>query len=217
MARTGESGAKGISAFVLDAASKGISYGRKEPKMGWNSQPTRAITFDNVVVPTAQILGQEGEGFTFAMKGLDGGRINIATCSVGTAQHALNLAIQYLQERKQFGKPLASFQALQFNVADLVTELVAARQMVRLAAFKLDHGHADATTYCAMAKRFATDVGFKVCDGVLQLFGGYGYIKEYSLERHFRDVRVHQILEGTNEIMRLIIARRALDDGESIL
>ncbi|WP_112477894.1 acyl-CoA dehydrogenase family protein [Vibrio variabilis] len=217
MARTGELGAKGISALVLDATSEGISYGRKEPKMGWNSQPTRAITFDNVVVPAAQILGQEGEGFTFAMKGLDGGRINIATCSVGTAQHALNLATQYLQERKQFGKPLASFQALQFNVADLVTELVAARQMVRLAAFKLDHGHADATTYCAMAKRFATDVGFKVCDGVLQLFGGYGYIKEYSLERHFRDVRVHQILEGTNEIMRLIIARRALSDGESIL
>jgi alkylation response protein AidB-like acyl-CoA dehydrogenase len=217
MARTGDSGAKGISAFVLDATSEGICYGRKEPKMGWNSQPTRAITFDNVVVPGRQILGQEGEGFTFAMKGLDGGRINIATCSVGTAQHALNLAIQYLQERKQFGKPLASFQALQFNVADLVTELVAARQMVRLAAFKLDHGHEDATTYCAMAKRFATDVGFKVCDGVLQLFGGYGYIKEYSLERHFRDVRVHQILEGTNEIMRLIIARRVLSDDDSIL
>jgi alkylation response protein AidB-like acyl-CoA dehydrogenase len=217
MARTGDSGAKGISSFVLDATSEGLSYGRKEPKMGWNSQPTRAVTLDNVVVPATQILGQEGEGFTFAMKGLDGGRINIATCSIGTAQHALNLAIQYLQERKQFGKPLASFQALQFNVADLVTELVAARQMVRLAAFKLDHGHPDATTYCAMAKRFATDVGFKVCDGVLQLFGGYGYIKEYSLERHFRDVRVHQILEGTNEIMRLIIARRALSDGESLL
>lgn len=216
MARTGEVGAKGISAFVLDADSEGISFGRKEPKMGWNSQPTRAITFENVKVPVNQLLGREGEGFTFAMKGLDGGRINIATCSVGTAQHALNQATQYLQERKQFGQPLASFQALQFKLADLATELVAARQIVRLAAFKLDAGHADATTYCAMAKRYATDVGFKVCDGVLQLFGGYGYIKEYSLERHFRDVRVHQILEGTNEIMRLIIARRLLNNSYPI-
>ncbi|MGR5176420.1 acyl-CoA dehydrogenase family protein [Vibrio mediterranei] len=216
MARTGESGPKGISAFVVPADAEGISYGRKEPKMGWNSQPTRAITFDNVRVPAANLLGAEGQGFVLAMKGLDGGRVNIASCSVGTAQHALNQAIQYLTERKQFGRTLDQFQALQFKVADMATELVAARQMVRLAAFKLDAGHSDASTYCAMAKRFATDVGFKVCDQVLQLFGGYGYIKEYSIERHFRDVRVHQILEGTNEIMRLLIARRVLSDSRTI-
>ncbi|KGY13967.1 acyl-CoA dehydrogenase [Vibrio tubiashii] len=217
MARTGEQGAKGISAFVVPADSQGISYGRKEPKMGWNSQPTRSITFENVVVPKEYLLGEEGQGFTFAMKGLDGGRINIATCSVGTAQQALNLALEYSKERKQFGNALASFQALQFKLADMATELIAARQMVRLAASKLDLGDPNATAYCAMAKRFATDVGFKVCDQALQLFGGYGYIKEYPLERHFRDVRVHQILEGTNEIMRLIIARRLLSEGSQIL
>ncbi len=217
MARTGEQGAKGISAFVVPADRQGISYGRKEPKMGWNSQPTRSITFENVVVPKEYLLGEEGQGFTFAMKGLDGGRINIATCSVGTAQQALNLALEYSKERKQFGNALASFQALQFKLADMATELIAARQMVRLAASKLDRGDPEATAYCAMAKRFATDVGFKVCDQALQLFGGYGYIKEYPLERHFRDVRVHQILEGTNEIMRLIIARRLLSEGSQIL
>ncbi|MEF1291380.1 acyl-CoA dehydrogenase family protein [Vibrio sp. M260118] len=216
MARTGDKGAKGISAFVVPADSQGISYGRKEPKMGWNSQPTRSITFENVVVPKEYLLGEEGQGFTFAMKGLDGGRINIATCSVGTAQQALNLALEYSKERKQFGNALASFQALQFKLADMATELIAARQMVRLAASKLDRGDPEATAYCAMAKRFATDVGFKVCDQALQLFGGYGYIKEYPLERHFRDVRVHQILEGTNEIMRLIIARRLLSEGSQI-
>ena len=217
MARTSDEGAKGISAFVVPANSAGISYGRKEPKMGWNSQPTRSITFENVKVPKDHLLGQEGQGFVFAMKGLDGGRINIATCSVGTAQHALNLATQYLNERKQFGRELGQFQSLQFKLADMATELVAARQMVRLAASKLDNGDPQATTYCAMAKRFATDVGFKVCDQALQLYGGYGYIKEYPLERHFRDVRVHQILEGTNEIMRVIIARRLLSDGAEIL
>lgn len=217
MARTSDEGAKGISAFVVPASIGGISYGRKEPKMGWNSQPTRSITFENVKVPKDHLLGQEGQGFVFAMKGLDGGRINIATCSVGTAQHALNLATQYLNERKQFGRELGQFQSLQFKLADMATELVAARQMVRLAASKLDNGDPQATTYCAMAKRFATDVGFKVCDQALQLYGGYGYIKEYPLERHFRDVRVHQILEGTNEIMRVIIARRLLSDGAEIL
>ncbi|NOI28526.1 acyl-CoA dehydrogenase family protein [Vibrio coralliilyticus] len=217
MARTGDSSAKGISAFVIPADSEGISYGRKEPKMGWNSQPTRAITFDNVVVPEKYLLGKEGEGFTFAMKGLDGGRINIATCSIGTAQQALNEAMQYVKERKQFGKELAQFQGLQFRLADMVTELVAARQMVRLAASKLDNQDPEATAYCAMAKRFATDVGFKICDQALQLYGGYGYIKEYPMERHFRDVRVHQILEGTNEIMRLIIARRMLAEGSQLL
>jgi len=217
MARTQDSGAKGISAFVVPADSKGISYGRKEPKLGWKSQPTRSITFDNVAIPASHLLGEEGQGFVFAMKGLDGGRINIATCSVGTAQQALNQATQYIQERKQFGKALSQFQALQFKLADLATELVAARQLVRLAASKLDKQSPDATAYCAMAKRFATDVGFNVCDQALQLYGGYGYIKEYPIERYFRDVRVHQILEGTNEIMRLIIARRLLTEGAELL
>ncbi|MCF7370209.1 acyl-CoA dehydrogenase family protein [Vibrio sp. J2-3(2022)] len=217
MARTGEAGAKGVSAFVVPAQTGGISYGRKEPKMGWNSQPTRAVTFENVVVPASHLLGEEGQGFVFAMKGLDGGRINIATCSVGTAQQALNQAARYIQERKQFGKPLAQFQALQFKLADMATELVAARQLVRYAASKLDRNDPDATAYCAMAKRFATDVGFQVCDQALQLYGGYGYIKEYPMERHFRDVRVHQILEGTNEIMRLIIARRLLSEESTLL
>ncbi|HHX8267753.1 TPA: acyl-CoA dehydrogenase family protein [Vibrio diabolicus] len=217
MARTGEAGAKGVSAFVVPAQAGGISYGRKEPKMGWNSQPTRAVTFENVVVPASHLLGKEGQGFVFAMKGLDGGRINIATCSVGTAQQALNQAARYIQERKQFGKPLAQFQALQFKLADMATELVAARQLVRYAASKLDRNDPDATAYCAMAKRFATDVSFHVCDQALQLYGGYGYIKEYPMERHFRDVRVHQILEGTNEIMRLIIARRLLSEESTLL
>ncbi|MDF4947512.1 acyl-CoA dehydrogenase family protein [Vibrio parahaemolyticus] len=217
MARTGEAGAKGVSAFVVPAQADGISYGRKEPKMGWNSQPTRAVTFENVVIPASHLLGEEGQGFIFAMKGLDGGRINIATCSVGTAQQALNQATQYMQERKQFGKSLAQFQALQFKLADMATELVAARQLVRYAASKLDRGDPDATTYCAMAKCFATDVGFQICDQALQIYGGYGYIKEYPMERYFRDVRVHQILEGTNEIMRLIIARRLLSETSALL
>ncbi|HGF4912197.1 TPA: acyl-CoA dehydrogenase family protein [Vibrio parahaemolyticus] len=217
MARTGEAGAKGVSAFVVPAQADGISYGRKEPKMGWNSQPTRAVTFENVVIPASHLLGEEGQGFIFAMKGLDGGRINIATCSVGTAQQALNQATQYMLERKQFGKSLAQFQALQFKLADMATELVAARQLVRYAASKLDRSDPDATTYCAMAKRFATDVGFQICDQALQIYGGYGYIKEYPMERYFRDVRVHQILEGTNEIMRLIIARRLLSETSALL
>jgi len=213
MARTGDaaSGASGISAFAVPADTPGISYGKKEQKMGWNSQPTRTISFDNVRIPADHLLGREGEGFKIAMKGLDGGRINIATCSVGAAQGALNAAQQYMQDRKQFGKPIASFQALQFKLAEMATELVAARQMVRLAASKLDAGARDATTYCAMAKRFATDAGFTVVNEALQLHGGYGYIREYPLERLLRDARVHQILEGTNEIMRVIIARRMLD------
>jgi hypothetical protein len=213
MARTGEAGPKGISAFIVPADAQGVIYGKAEEKMGWNAQPTRLITFDNVRIPAFYLLGNEGEGFGFAMKGLDGGRINIATCSIGTAQQALNTARNYMLERQQFGKPLAAFQALQFKLADMATELVAARQLVRLAAFKLDSNDPEKTAYCAMAKRFATDVGFQVCDQALQLHGGYGYIKEYPLERHFRDVRVHQILEGTNEIMRLIIGRRLLDDA----
>ncbi|HHX8368490.1 TPA: acyl-CoA dehydrogenase family protein [Vibrio alginolyticus] len=217
MARSCGEGAGGVSAFVVPADCEGISYGKKEAKMGWNCQPTRMITFENVRIPADYLLGEEGEGFKFAMLGLDGGRINIATCSVGTAQQALNEAKQYMNERKQFGRSLAQFQALQFKLADMATELVAARQMVRLAAAKLDAQHAEKSAYCAMAKRFATDVGFKVCDQALQIHGGYGYIKEYPVERHFRDVRVHQILEGTNEIMRLIVARRLLTEGVELL
>lgn len=215
MARTGADGPSGISAFVVPADAKGIEYGKAEEKMGWNAQPTRLISFEDVRIPAANLLGAEGEGFKFAMQGLDGGRINIATCSIGTAQAALNTAREYLKERTQFGKPLAAFQALQFKIADMNTELVAARQMVRLAAFKLDTNDSEKTTYCAMAKRFATDVGFTVCNDALQIHGGYGYIKEYPLERHVRDVRVHQILEGTNEIMRVIIARRILAESAS--
>jgi len=215
MTRTGanDSGATGITAFAVPADLPGISYGKNESKMGWNSQPTRTITFEDVRVPANYRLGEEGEGFKIAMKGLDGGRINIASCSVGAAQATLNHAQQYIQERKQFGKPLAAFQALQFKLADMVTELVAARQMIRLAASKLDQNDADKSTYCAMAKRFATDIGFQVCNEALQLHGGYGYLREYPIERFLRDARVHQILEGTNEIMRVIVARRILEEG----
>lgn len=210
MARTGESGAGGISAFAVDASSEGISYGRKEQKMGWNSQPTRMITFEDLRVPASALLGAEGDGFKIAMKGLDGGRVNIGACSIGTAQAALQRARDYMLDRSQFGKTLSNFQALQFKLADMTTQLVAARQMIRLAASRLDAGHPDRTVYCAMAKQFATDVGYSVADDALQIFGGNGYIKEYPMERYLRDNRVHRILEGTNEIMRLIIARRAL-------
>jgi alkylation response protein AidB-like acyl-CoA dehydrogenase len=212
MARTGGPGPAGISAFLVAADSAGVRYGKNEQKLGWNSQPTRAIYFDDVRVPAAQILGVEGEGFKIAMRGLDGGRINIAACSVGAAQAALNAAQRYMRERHQFGRPLAEFQALQFKLADMATELVAARQMVRLASSKLDRGDPDATVYCAMAKRLATDIGFEVCNQALQLHGGYGYLKDAPLERYLRDTRVHQILEGTNEIMRVIIARRMLQE-----
>lgn len=206
-------GAKGISSFVVPADTAGVSYGRKEEKMGWNSQPTRAITFEDARIPASYRLGAEGEGFKIAMKGLDGGRINIATTAVGTAQAALQTSAAYVQERQQFGGPISQFQSVQFKLADMATELVAARQMVRMAASRLDAGHPEATVYCAMAKRFATDVAFEVCNEAVQLHGGYGYIREYPLERHLRDVRVHQILEGTNEIMRVIIARRVLMEG----
>ncbi|MEX1668920.1 acyl-CoA dehydrogenase family protein [Zhongshania guokunii] len=213
MLRTGGDGPKGISAFAIPANAPGVSYGKKEEKMGWNSQPTRTVSFEDVVVPAANMLGSEGQGFKIAMKGLDGGRINIATCSIGTAQAALEATIEYVKERKQFGQAIADFQNTQFKLADMTTDLVAARQMVRLAAFKLDSGDPEASTYCAMAKRFATDACFTICNDALQLHGGYGYIKEYPLERHVRDSRVHQILEGTNEIMRVIIGRRLLIDG----
>ena len=213
MARTGGEGPKGISAFAVPADTPGISYGRKEEKMGWNSQPTRSVTFEDARIPATHLLASEGEGFKLAMKGLDGGRINIATCSVGTAQAALDAAQRYMRERKQFGHAIADFQALQFKLADMATELVAARQMVRLAAAKLDAGDANLTAYCAMAKRFATDAGFKICNEALQIHGGYGYLRDYPLERHVRDTRVHQILEGTNEVMRVIVGRRMLDEG----
>ena len=213
MLRTGGPGPKGISALLIPADAEGVSYGKKEDKMGWNAQPTRMVTFDNVRVPVANRLGEEGQGFAIAMEGLDGGRINIATCSVGTAQQALEEATAYVQERQQFDTAIAEFQSVQFKLADMLTELVAARQMVRLAASKLDNKDPQASTYCAMAKRFATDVGFNVCNDALQLHGGYGYIKEYPMERHVRDTRVHQILEGTNEIMRVIVSRKLLMEG----
>jgi alkylation response protein AidB-like acyl-CoA dehydrogenase len=216
MARTSAAGPKGISAFAVPADSKGIVYGRKELKMGWNSQSTRSISFDNVQVPAVNLLGDEGDGFTLAMKGLDGGRVNIATCSVGAAQGAYDAARSYMVERKQFGQYLASFQALQFKLADMLTHIVASRQMVRLAASKIDQNDPQASAYCAMAKRLATDLCFQVCLDAQQIHGGYGYLKDYPLERLVRDTRVHQILEGTNEIMRVIVARQILDKGADI-
>ncbi len=213
MLRTGDAGPKGVTAVLVPADTDGISYGKNEHKMGWNAQPTRAITFDGVRIPKKYRLGEEGQGFSIAMDGLDGGRINIATCSVGTAQKALEDATAYVQDRQQFGQAIADFQATQFALSDMLTELVAARQMVRLAASKLDSGDGQAGTYCAMAKRFATDAGFKVCNDALQLLGGYGYLREYPMERYVRDTRVHQILEGTNQIMRVIISRRMLMAG----
>ena len=215
MARTGGAGAGGISAFLVPAGSAGVAYGKAEEKMGWNSQPTRAISFDGVRVPASHLLGAEGDGFKLAMRGLDGGRINIATCSIGAAQAALNSAQRHMGERVQFKRVLGEFQALQFKLADMQTGLVAARQMVRLAATKLDAGAANAAIYCAMAKRLATDTGFTVCNEALQIHGGYGYLRDYPLERFLRDVRVHQILEGTNEIMRVIVARHLLQHAPS--
>lgn len=213
MARTGEDGAKGISCFLVPADAPGVHYGRNEDKMGWKAQPTRTITFEGVRIPASNRIGPEGDGFVYAMKGLDGGRLNIASCSLGAAQAALEQSLRYVEERKQFGKALSEFQALQFKLADMLTHLTASRQMVRLAAHKLDQGHGEASLYCAMAKRFATDHCFDVCNEALQLHGGYGYLNDYPLERWVRDARVHQILEGTNEIMRVIIARRLLLQG----
>jgi len=210
MARTGEGGARGVSAFLVEAGTPGLSFGAQERKMGWNAQPTAMVHFDGVRVPAAHRIGAEGEGFRFAMAGLDGGRINIAACSLGGAGLALETAREHLSARRQFGRPLADFQALQFRLADMATELEAARLMVRRAAFALDAGDPDATLYCAMAKRFATDGGFEVANQALQLHGGYGYLRDYPLERIVRDLRVHQILEGTNEIMRVIISRELL-------
>ena len=218
MARTGDSGARGISCFLIPADLPGIEYGKNEPKMGWKNQPTRLVSLTDVKVSKKNLVGEEGNGFKIAMQGLDGGRINIATCSIGTAQSALEEAQKYMNQREQFGKKISEFQAMQFKIADMVTELIAARTMTRLAASKVDKNDSEATIYSAMAKRFATDVGFNVCNEALQIFGGYGYIQEYPLERYVRDVRVHQILEGTNEIMKMIIGRRMImEDAASII
>jgi alkylation response protein AidB-like acyl-CoA dehydrogenase len=210
MVRTGEPGPKGITALVVEKGATGLSFGKREEKMGWRSQPTTSVILDQVRVPVANRLGEEGEGFKIAMTGLDGGRLSIAACSLGGAQACLDMALQYAGEREQFGKKIKEFQSIQFRLADMATELAAARLMVHKAAVLLEEGHMEATLYCAMAKRLATDVGFSVVNEALQIHGGYGYIKEYQVERYLRDLRVHQILEGTNEIMRVIIARHLL-------
>jgi len=212
MCRTGGEGPKGISTLVVPKDTPGLSFGRKEVKLGWNSQPTAAVIFENARVPVANRLGEEGDGFKIAMMGLDGGRLNIGACSLGGARAALEGALDYVKQRRQFGQALAEFQATQFKLADMATELEAARLLLHRAATRLDAGAPDATLQCAMAKRMATDVGFSVVNEALQLHGGYGYIREYPIERYLRDLRVHQILEGTNEIMRVIVARRLLGD-----
>src|SRR5207302_8821408 len=210
MVRTGEAGPKGISCLVVEKDAPGLSFGKKERKLGWNTQPTAMVIFEDCRVPVANRLGEEGEGFKIAMMGLDGGRLNISACSLGGARACLEAARGHMLERRQFGQPLADFQALRFKLADMATELEAARLMVRRCGASLDRGDPEATMHCAMAKRVATDAGFHICNEALQLFGGYGYLKDFPIERYLRDVRVHQILEGTNEIMRVIIARRLL-------
>jgi len=210
MARTGEPGPKGISCLVAENRTKGLSFGKPEKKLGWHTQPTAMVNFENCRVPVANRLGKEGEGFSIAMMGLDGGRLNIGACSLGGARASMEAARGYMLERRQFGQRLADFQALQFQLADMATELESARLMLRRAAASLDKGDPDATLHCAMAKRLATDAGFRVCNEALQLHGGYGYLRDFPIERYLRDVRVHQILEGTNQIMRVIIARRLL-------
>ena len=211
MVRTGGEGPGGISTLVIDANTPGVSFGANERKLGWNAQPTRAVIFEDARVPVANRLGEEGIGFKIAMAGLDGGRINIAACSLGGAQSALDKSLAYMKERKAFGKRLDEFQALQFKLADMATELEAARTFVWRAAAALDRKDPDATQLCAMAKRFATDTGFKVANEALQLHGGYGYLSDYGVEKIVRDLRVHQILEGTNEIMRLIVSRKLIE------
>jgi len=211
MVRTGGEGAGGVSTLVVERDTPGLSFGANERKMGWNAQPTRAVIFENARVPVANRLGDEGIGFKIAMAGLDGGRLNIAACSLGGAQSALDKSLAYMKERKAFGRRLDEFQALQFRVADMATELEAARTFLWRAAAALDRKDADAGMLCAMAKRFGTDVGFEVANEALQLHGGYGYLAEYGIEKIVRDLRVHQILEGTNEIMRLIVSRKLIE------
>jgi len=212
MVRTGGAGAEGITCLAIEKDSPGLSFGAQENKLGWHSQPTAMVNFEDCRVPLANRIGAEGQGFRIAMAGLDGGRINIAACSLGAAAASLEIARQHLLVREQFGRKLAEFQALQFKLADMATELEAARLMIYNAASKLDSGAPDKTQACAMAKRFATDAGFAVCNEALQLLGGYGYLMDHPVERHLRDLRVHQILEGTNEIMRVIIARKLLQE-----
>ncbi|MBM3597777.1 MAG: acyl-CoA dehydrogenase [Alphaproteobacteria bacterium] len=210
MVRTGGSGPGGISTLVVEKGTAGLSFGKQEKKLGWNSQPTAQVILEDARVPVANRLGAEGDGFKIAMAGLDGGRINIGACSIGAARACLDATREHMGQRSQFGRKLAEFQALQFKFADMATELEAARLMIQRAAAKLDAGAEDATLHCAMAKRLATDAGFAICNDALQLHGGYGYLKDFPIERYLRDARVHQILEGTNEIMRVIIARRML-------
>jgi alkylation response protein AidB-like acyl-CoA dehydrogenase len=210
MARTGEAGARGISCIVVEKGTPGLSYGAQEKKLGWKSQPTAMVMFENCRVPVQNLIGREGQGFKIAMGGLDGGRLNIGACSLGGAQFCLDRTIDYMKERKQFGARLADFQALQFRVADYATELEAARLLLHRAAVAVSEGEPSATRLAAQAKRLATDTGFEVVNGCLQLHGGYGYLRDHPIERVLRDVRVHQILEGTNEIMRLIISRAML-------
>jgi alkylation response protein AidB-like acyl-CoA dehydrogenase len=210
MARTGEAGPKGISAFVVDLGTPGLSFGAQEKKMGWNSQPTAIVSFDDCRIPAANLLGKEGDGFRYAMMGLDGGRLNIAACSLGGARLALETAQAYVGTRKQFGKSLNEFQNIQFKLADMATQLEACRLMVLRGAWAIDTGHPEKTKWCAMAKRMATDLCFEIADEALQMHGGYGYLKDYPLERIVRDLRVHRILEGTNEIMRVITAREMM-------
>lgn len=213
MCRTGDDGPGGISTILLEDGTEGLSFGALEDKMGWRAQPTAQVQMDGARAPARNLLGEEGQGFRYAMKGLDGGRLNISACALGAAQAALEQTIQYMGERKAFGKSINSFQALQFRLADMETELQAARVFLRQAAWKLDTGAPDATKHCAMAKRFVTDVAFKVANEALQLHGGYGYLADYGIEKTVRDLRVHQILEGSNEIMRLIVARALLAEA----
>jgi alkylation response protein AidB-like acyl-CoA dehydrogenase len=214
MVRTGEDGAAGVSTIIVEKDTPGLSFGANEKKMGWNAQPTRTVIFENCRVPVANRLGEEGIGFKIAMAGLDGGRLNIAACSLGGASAALDKSLAYMKERKAFGKRIADFQALQFRLADMATELEAARTFLWRAASALDAKTPDATQLCAMAKRFGTDAGFEIANEALQLHGGYGYLADYGIEKIVRDLRVHQILEGTNEIMRVIIARALIGRGQ---
>ena len=210
MVRTGQDGPKGISTVYVEDGTPGLSFGALEEKMGWKSQPTAQVQFDDCKIPSGNLVGVEGDGFKYAMMGLDGGRLNISACSLGAAQTGLNMTLQYMSERKAFGQSIDQFQALQFRLADMEIELQAARTFLRHAAWKLDQGTPDATKFCAMAKKFVTETGSKVVDQCLQLHGGYGYLADYGIEKLVRDLRVHQILEGTNEIMRVIVARQML-------
>ena len=213
MVRTGEDGPKGISTVYVEAGTPGLSFGSVEDKMGWRSQPTRQVQFDNCDISFDNLVGEDGKGFTYAMSGLDGGRLNISACSLGAAQAAMDATRAYMRDRKAFGKSIDQFQALQFRLADMEIELQAARTFLRQAAWKLDTGAPDATKFCAMAKKFVTEAGSRIVNKCLQLHGGYGYLADYGIEKLVRDLRVHQILEGTNEIMRLIVARQLLSES----